>query len=104
MHLSSASLAAQLQTGLVQKPVAVQSARRKLATISVEWQRVAEADVRATLDEGAAFSQGAKAKRLKPVEGQDGETVIHLRDVDIVRLEVGSRPHVAAASHAAPRG
>ena len=67
-------LAAQLQAGLMQRPIAVHAARRKLAAIGVQRERTVQGDPLGPLDErtglavtaDAQASSQAKVRKVKP--------------------------------------
>ena len=66
-------LTTQLQTGLVQGPVPVHPARRKLTSIGVQRQLPVPGDARRALHERPALALSAHPERFQPGDGQEGE-------------------------------
>src|SRR5215831_6566765 len=91
-HLAIARSAAQLRTCFVEKTVAVQAAGRELAAVAVERKLAVERDAPASLDEAATLSFQTNAQCFEPYDRQKAETVVELRDINVVRLKIGSRP------------
>ena len=48
----------------------------------------------AAFDEGPGLAVGAHPEGLEPGEGEEGETVVELGDVDVGRPQVGPAPHL----------
>src|SRR5882724_2908937 len=82
-HLSLPRLAAQLQASFVQRPVAVHPPGRELAAVRVERQFAVAGDPHGALDEGAGLAVAADAKGLQPRDGEKGEAVVQLGEIEV---------------------
>ena len=50
--------------------------------------------MRPFFDERPALAALAEAERFEPRQREEREAVVELRGVDVLRLEIGARPHV----------
>ena len=74
------------------------AARRELAAVGVERELPVECDACATLDERPRLAVAAEPEGLEPGKGEEGEAVVQLRQVDVVRRQVGADSDISAAA------
>jgi hypothetical protein len=90
--LPVAALAAELDTGLVHETQAMEPTGRQLPAVGVQGQITREGNAAPAIDEGSTLTGAAKSEGLKPIQRNDAEAVIQLRDVDVGGPEISPGP------------
>ena len=93
-QLTVPGLSAQLQAGLVQKPITVHPPRGQLSPVGVQWQFAVECDPGRPLDERPGFAVAAETQCLQRCEREKRETVVDFGHIDIGGCQIRPRPHL----------
>jgi len=76
-------------------PEPVEPPSRQLTAVGVQRQLTIECDSPAALDEGPDSPLPQKPRCFEPRHREEAEAVVQLHDIDIGRLEIGTRPEVS---------